>query len=375
MLTTLIVDALVSLQLLNCSENQLTTMQLTANTNLAALYCQSNLLIADQLNIQNGNNENLKSFNATNNPDLACILVDDPFTVITNAGGVYDDWFKDTTANYQSVCADADNDGIANTEDQCPNTPFGEPVDLFGCSILSLPNNNFTILITGETCLNNNNGKINISTLEYYNYTATLTGDGFSKDYHFTNDIDILNLLAGTYQLCITIDEWPNYESCYDVVISQPEPLNVSTGKSVDGKKVSIDMSGSTSYDVEFNGLQFNTSDSSITLSLQNGANSIKVSTDLECQGIYEEKILLSDAMFVYPNTFNEYINIHLGSIDKESITVNIHAYLGQLVYSKTFGKLQNNSLNIDTNGIANGFYSVSVIAKKSTSTFKIVKK
>ena len=38
------------------------------NTNLKTLFCQSNLLIADQLNIQNGNNENLLIFNATNNP-------------------------------------------------------------------------------------------------------------------------------------------------------------------------------------------------------------------------------------------------------------------------------------------------------------------
>ncbi|MCF7560245.1 T9SS type A sorting domain-containing protein [Sabulilitoribacter multivorans] len=375
MLTELNVDALINLRILNCSENQLSALQVILNQNLQTLSCQSNLFISDQLNIQNGNNENLTIFNATNNPDLLCILVDDPFTVITNADGSYDGWFKDSTANYQSICNDADNDGVANADDQCPNTPFGDSVDLFGCSILSLTNNNFTILITGETCLNNNNGKINITTLEYYNYTATLTGDDFNKEYHFTNEIDILNLLAGSYQLCITIAEFPEYESCYTVVITQPEPLDVSTGKSSNGKKVSIDLSGSTSYNIEFNGLKFKTTDAYITLSLQNGKNSIKVSTDLECQGIYEESILVSDDLFVYPNPFQEKVNVHLGNIDKEHISISVYSYLGQLVYNKALLNYKSNTISIDTATLNVGLYTVSVQSKTSLSTFKIVKK
>ncbi|GAA4812195.1 T9SS type A sorting domain-containing protein [Litoribaculum gwangyangense] len=374
-LTSLNVDALVSLQTLNCSNNQLDSLQVINNLNLTSLYCQSNLFVSDQLNIQNGNNQNLKIFNATNNPLLSCILVDDPFTVITNANGDFDGWFKDATANYQTVCADADNDGVANADDQCPNTPFGDVVDLFGCSILSLPNNNFTILITSETCLNNNDGKINISTLQYYNYTATLTKDDFNKAYYFTNEIDILNLLAGTYEMCITIEEWPDYISCYDIVISQPEPLSVLTGKINNGKTVSIDMSGSSSYNINFNGLKFNTTNSKITLNLQEGKNSIKVSTDFECQGIYEETILVSDKVFVYPNPFQESINLYLGNMDKENIHVNMYSYLGQLIYSKDIVNHNLDTVDIDTSHLSDGIYTVSVQSKSSVSTFKIVKK
>ena len=374
-LTVLNADTLVNLQFLDCSSNRLESLSVELNPQLVNLYCQSNSFVSDQLNLQNGANPSLINFNATDNVGLQCILVDDPFTVITNAGGVYDNWLKDSGSNYQSVCIDADNDGIANADDQCPNTPFGSAVDLFGCPILSLPNNNFTIQITSETCLNNNNGKINIATLDYYNYTATLTKDNFSKAYKFTNDIDILNLLAGTYKMCISIEEWPNYMNCYDVVISQPEPLSVSTNKSTDGKKVSVKMSGSSSYNVDFNGLTFSTNDSNITLNLQEGANAIKVSTDIECQGVHEERILVSDKMIVYPNPFQDKINMYLGDNDTGKVVVNMYSYLGQLVYSKTLTNQKSGKISLDTNNLALGIYTISIQTSTSLSTFKIIKK
>ncbi|GAA3589339.1 T9SS type A sorting domain-containing protein [Flavivirga amylovorans] len=373
-LTALDVNVLVDLEKLNCSSNLLDALNVTSNTKLIELFCQSNLFIQDRLNLQNGANATLKRFSATNNPDLRCILVDNPFEVISNAGGTYDNWFKDISASYQSICSDADNDGIANVDDLCPNTPFGEPVDLFGCPFLSLPNDNFTVLITGETCLNNNDGKVNITTKELYNYKANLTKDGFDRDYNFTNEIDIKNLLAGMYRLCITVEEWPNYLRCYDVIINHPENLEVITGKRSTGKEVSFEMSGNSSYNVDFNGFKYTTNDSKITLQLEEGSNSIKISTDLKCQGIHEETIFISDSMFVYPNPFQNDVNIYLGDAE-ENIEVNMYSYLGQLVYSKKVENRKSRRLNIDTNRFASGLYTVFIQSKKSVSTFKIVKK
>ncbi|MEP5338551.1 MAG: T9SS type A sorting domain-containing protein [Algibacter sp.] len=377
-LTVLNVDVLVGLQELDCSSNELEGLSVELNTQLVNLYCQSNSFISDQLNLQNGANPNLANFNATDNGDLKCILVDDPFTVITNAGGVYDDWFKDFTSNYQSVCIDADNDGVNNEDDLCPNSVFGQPVNLFGCEYLELPNNNFTVLITGETCLNSNNGKINITATEIFNYTATVTSDDFddyfSTEFKFTNDVEIRNLLAGTYQMCITIEEWPDYISCYDVVINHPEELAVLTNKSNGSKELSLDLSGSANYNIDLNGLTFTTNTNALTLNLNEGENTIKVSTDLECQGVYEEHIFVSNQLFVHPNPFSNIINIYLGDIEDDA-TVHIHSYLGQLVYSKTFVKQDSQNLNIDTSAFSIGLYSISIQTKASLSTFKIVKK
>ncbi|GGD26116.1 hypothetical protein GCM10011368_30130 [Hyunsoonleella pacifica] len=372
---TLDVSLLLDLEKLNCSFNLLTELDFTSNTKLTELICISNLLFQDKLNIQNGANETLRIFNASDNPDLSCILVDDPVAVISNVNGLYDNWFKDATTNYQTVCDDADNDGVANEDDLCPGTPFGEPVDLFGCTFSALPEDNFTILITSETCLNNNDGKIRITTKEFYQYKAHLVGDDFDREYSFTNEIDILNLLAGTYRLCITSDELPNFERCFDVVINHPENLDVITGKSKKGKEVTFTMSGSSNYNIDFNGLQFSTIDSSITLQLEQGENTIRISTDLPCQGFHEESILLSDEMLVYPNPFQENINIYLGEMDSDVVEIQVFSYIGQMVLNRQIERKDKRSVTINTQHFKTGLYTVIITSKNSISNFKIVKK
>lgn len=59
-----------------CHENQLTSLNLSQNSALTNLYCNDNLLQC--LNVKNGNNSNITfTFDATNNPNLSCIEVDD----------------------------------------------------------------------------------------------------------------------------------------------------------------------------------------------------------------------------------------------------------------------------------------------------------
>ncbi|SEQ57313.1 hypothetical protein SAMN05421824_2012 [Hyunsoonleella jejuensis] len=373
--TNLDVSLLLDLEKLNCASNQLTELDVTLNAKLTALFCASNLFFQDNLNIQNGANETLSVFNASNNPDLTCILVDDPIAVISNVDGTYDDWYKDTTANYQLVCDDADNDGVANEDDLCPGTPFGEAVDLFGCRFSVLPEDNFTILITDETCLNNNNGKINITTKEFYQYTAHLVGDDFDRNYTFTNNIDILNLLAGTYRLCLTSEELPNFERCFDIVINHPANLEVITGKRKKGKEVTFNLSGSANYNIDFNGLKFQTSESELTLQLENGKNTIKISTDLPCQGMHEERFLVSNDMFVHPNPFKNKFNLYLGELEDENVQISIYSTIGEKVFSKLITTEDKRSVNINIGYLDTGLYTVSVKSKNSVSNFKIVKK
>jgi hypothetical protein len=364
-LTVIDVSSNPNIKTLDLSNNDITSLDVTSNVQLIRLNCSSNQL--SSLHINNGFNENLMAFDSRNNLLLTCILVDDQNTVYTN-------WYKDPWSGYKLICDDDDNDGVSNDDDLCPGTPFGEPVDLFGCSFYSLSNDNFTILITGETCLSSNNGKVYITAEETYNYTATITGVDYLNSYKFTNDVEIRNLRQGTYQLCITVDEWSGYSSCYDIVISEPEPLAVLTSKSTKNKKVSLDMSGSSNYRINLNGFKFSTSHSNIDLSLKTGYNSIKVSTDLDCQGIYEEQIFISDGVFVYPNPFDNAINIYLGSSEVENTEINIYSSLSQLVYTQSLKEYQD-TFQIDTSKLPVGLYIVSIKTKDSLSTFKIVKK
>ncbi|WP_111683809.1 T9SS type A sorting domain-containing protein [Winogradskyella tangerina] len=372
-ISSLNVSTLNLLETLNCASNQIASLDLSQNSNLNLLFCQSNALVSDQLNVQNGNNENIQVFNAVNNPDLGCILVDNPVAVVNNEDGFYDNWTKDDTASYQIICDDADNDGIPNEDDLCPNTPFGATVDLFGCAIVNLPPDNFTVSITGETCLNSNNGMITIAAQEVYNYTATLTGEGFNQQFNFSNDIDILNLLAGTYTMCITIAEWPDYEICYTIIITEQNPLEVFAGRMADTNQISVDLSGNTKYHVEFNGELLTTYNSSLQFELVQGENILKVSTDLECQGTFEKRFIYAQDFLIYPNPFNESFKIYNGILD-DDVSVEIYSALGQLMVSK---KLKNRGLEmaVDTKSLPSGIYLVKLKSETSTSFQKIIKR
>jgi Leucine-rich repeat (LRR) protein len=74
-LTNLDVSANTALTYLSCSNNQLTTLDLSANTLLESLYCSENQLTS--LNVRNGNNSSITNFSASQNPALSCITVSD----------------------------------------------------------------------------------------------------------------------------------------------------------------------------------------------------------------------------------------------------------------------------------------------------------
>ena len=60
--------------------------------------------LISELNVQNGNNENIATFNALDTPNLFCIQVDNPILVQTGVPP-YDEWEKDAQAEYRSVCS------------------------------------------------------------------------------------------------------------------------------------------------------------------------------------------------------------------------------------------------------------------------------
>ena len=97
-LTSLDISANTALGTLDCHINQLTSLDVSANTALTQLGCDSNLLTS--LNVQNGNNINLTYFDATSNPNLTCIKVDDLAYMNTNWASA-----KDASASYSNNCA------------------------------------------------------------------------------------------------------------------------------------------------------------------------------------------------------------------------------------------------------------------------------
>ncbi|MCX7549415.1 immunoglobulin domain-containing protein [Xanthomarina sp. F2636L] len=71
-----------ALQVLNCSNNNLTSLDVSIIETLTSLDCSNNQL--EVLNVKNGNNINFTNFDASGNPGLYCVLVDDATVAATN---------------------------------------------------------------------------------------------------------------------------------------------------------------------------------------------------------------------------------------------------------------------------------------------------
>ena len=368
-LTILDVSQNAKLEVLNFSGNELTGIDITENVSLTSFRGQVNKLFSVDAN--NGFNENIATFDLRNNTDLTCILVDN----VAEASS-YPGWVKDSQAQYKLVCDDDDNDGVADAEDLCPITPFGTSVDLFGCALFTLPADNFTVLTTSESCRSSNNGVINITAVEILSYSATLISELDSvTTYRFGDKVEIRNVRAGRYSLCISVDSEPTYEQCYSLLITQPEDLKVlSSGRQENGR-VTFEMSGSDVYAVEFNGQKFETRENEITLNLQHGVNRIRIGTDLPCQGVFEEQFYYSGEASIYPSPFNDYLSIYFGEDAPERVQVNIFSTQGRLEYTKQYESYNGGIKDIDTSNLPSGLYVIEIVKGNQTETFKVVKK
>jgi Leucine-rich repeat (LRR) protein len=93
------IQEFAKLETLNCSSNQLTSLDITKNLSLTSLHCENNKLV--MLNLNNGKNTLFPntSLLLTNNPNLTCIQVDNETYSNTN-------WvnFKDSTASFSTFC-------------------------------------------------------------------------------------------------------------------------------------------------------------------------------------------------------------------------------------------------------------------------------
>ncbi len=95
-LTSLDVSSNNVLSMLWCSSNQLISLDLRNKNNLGILWCQNNQL--KSLDLRNGNNTSIYSFDATSNPNLLCISVNDPVWSTTNWANI------DAHTSFSSNC-------------------------------------------------------------------------------------------------------------------------------------------------------------------------------------------------------------------------------------------------------------------------------
>lgn len=166
----------LSIRAVACSGNNLRSLDLTNNTELIELHCQYNQLT--YLNIQNGNNKNMvgsvafAGLEATNNPDLECIQVDDPVDALNKTY-----WKKDDHAVYSEDC------GYTSVEESN-----------YDADIFVYPN-------PAEGFINIKTGSLIFSKYLLLNFLGEQISSGMIS--HDNMRIDISHLTAGIYVLMI----------------------------------------------------------------------------------------------------------------------------------------------------------------------------
>jgi hypothetical protein len=248
-------------------------------------------------------------------------------------------------------------------------------VYLNGCAVYILPADNFEVEINSESCSNQNNGSIRIVAGINMDYDLTLIGNGINESNNFTNFFFKEGLAAGTYEICITGTEDDKvYEPyCFQAIITEPPPLTVTSKLTASGNQTILNLEGSDFYNIELNGIVTQTKSSSITLDLKQGVNQIKVSTNLPCQGVYEDQLFLLDEPIVFPNPFEEEVNILINN-GPETVNTQIFNYVGQLISHKDY-TLDSNEIKINFTGLPSGIYILKVKGEGINSNFKVVKK
>ena len=277
---------------------------------------------------------------------------------------------------------DTDNDGILNASDLCPDTADGVAVDLTGCPIFELPENNNSVQVTSASCVGSNDGALKFSVADSsFDYSVRLIGlrsqnQGISTHEILgaSNSISVTGLSEGLYSACFSVNGHPGYEQCFEVLIEQPKPLSAFIGINESSLTTNIELEGANSYHIEVNGTEHDVRGNNFTAALRTGINNIKVSTDKNCQGLVEKQVFLSEEIQYYPNPTIKDVNVHVSGKDKR-VLVSVYSIKGELIYSreqeiKDFSRLT----EIDLASQITGTYVVVMESETVRKVFKIVK-
>ncbi|MEL1240966.1 RCC1 domain-containing protein [Flavobacterium flavipallidum] len=323
----------LQLKKLSCSNNQIVSLDLSKNKLLTFINCSNNDL--QSLNLKNGFNTNLVTINFKNNASLYCIQVDNVLYADTN-------WStgKDSKTQYAEDC----------------NAP------------LTLASNNFTIESKGETCLNENNGAINITAKANYNYVANING----TDYTLTNNsLTVANLAPATYTIRITIPG-QYFEQNFSVTI--PKAATITGKSTVSSRLASVEITeGTAPYTVFVNGKeQFETSSDTFSVAVADG-DFLEVKTAKACEGIYLKEIADAQASIVaHPNPTKGEFTIEV-PVSLKNINVDLYTTDSKIISSET-KSVTNGQIKFNIENQPVGIYYVKIYLK-TPKYLKIIKK
>ncbi|MEP2237712.1 MAG: T9SS type A sorting domain-containing protein, partial [Maribacter sp.] len=244
------------------------------------------------------------------------------------------------------------------------------------CSDFTLAADNFTIESTGESCASSNNGSIVIRANENLEYNATLSNASILETKSFRTFSSFQNLMAGAYELCITVTNQPNYNKCFTIYVTEPETLKVGTDIDESGKSVSLSLKGGDSYFITLNGTDYSTTENKITLPLSKMTNTIEVKTNIDCQGVFKDEILTTyESVTIYPNPIEQGdVTILLPNDSAPEVLLTLFSQSGIRVREK-LEKISNRTAKLNMDGLAPGVYTIIITTENQNNMHQIIKK
>ncbi|WP_139958681.1 T9SS type A sorting domain-containing protein [Flavicella sediminum] len=218
-----------------------------------------------------------------------------------------------------------------------------------------IENDHFLIKVIGETCPNQNNGKIEIKAKTKRAYQLDLKGVAYS----FTDEIVIENLEPNSYELCISTSELSD-ENCFSAII--PKAQTISAKAIVNSGKASVVInSGTPPYQVFLNGnTLFKTLQENFKVKVQAG-DLLEVTSSKTCEGLFTKNMETVNEMSIYPNPVSTELTIKSKALSFSVVEIEILDLLGRKIVHLKKKVLENGLLKMNTQGIPSGTYFINV--------------
>ena len=186
-------------------------------------------------------------------------------------------------------------------------------------------------------------------------------------------DKTIDDLTVGIYEVCISVGGQDSFVQCSEVTLSQPDPFTVDGSLSLSGESVEFKLDGASSFNLVHNGISTIVPKGRTTINLFKGPNTIKFTTDLSCQGIFEKYYFNTENILIHPNPINNILKVIVGGND-EMAEIVVKDIRGVKLISSIRKVNSDRTIIVDMKGYSKGLYFVEIKGPTISKTSKFLK-